>query len=117
MTKEDAVNDAAIERILNSLPMTERRQEVCERAYIEELKLWETADGRWPRNPYEVRRNGELVDRFQFERDAEQAYLRLSKRAASAAFIEAYNNELRGSVETHDDELRGSINIVGLSMK
>ena len=97
MTNEDAINDDAIERILKALPMTENRQRVCEEAYIGELKLWETTDGRWPKNPHEVRRNGELVDRFQFERDAEEAYHRLSKRAASAAFIEAYNDELHGA--------------------
>jgi hypothetical protein len=96
MTNQDAVNDDAIERILNSLPMTENRQTVCEEAYIGELKLWETSDGRWPKHRHEVRRNGELVDRFQFERDAEEAYQRLSKRAASAAFIEAYNQEIHG---------------------
>jgi len=97
MTNQDAVNDDAIDRILNSLPMTENRQRVCEEAYIEELKLWETSDGRWLKNRYEVRRNGELVDRFQFERDAEESYHRLSKRAASAAFIEAYNQEIHGA--------------------
>jgi hypothetical protein len=96
MTIQDSVNDECIERILNALPMTENRQKACEGAYIGELKLWDTSDGRWPKHRFEVRRNGELVDRFQFERDAEEAYQRLSKRAASAAFIEAYNDELRG---------------------
>jgi hypothetical protein len=97
MTNQDAVNDECIDRILKALPMTDERQKLCEEAYIEELKLWDRSDGRWPRNPHEVRRNGELVDRFQFERDAEEAYQRLSKRAASAAFIEAYTQELQGT--------------------
>jgi hypothetical protein len=95
MTNQDAVNDDAIDRILNALPMTPERQKACEDAYIQELSLWDRTDGRWPKNPHEVRRNGELVDRFQFERDAEEAYQRLSKRAASAAFIEAYTQELQ----------------------
>jgi hypothetical protein len=97
MIDYDAVNDDAITRILNTLPMTPKLQDVCEKAFIEELQLWETADGRWPKNPYEVRRSGELVDRFQFERDAEAAYLRLSNRAASAAFLEVYTAIIRNS--------------------
>lgn len=98
MTNQDAVNDDAIERILNALPMTPERQKACEDAYIKELTLWDRTNGRWPKNPHEVRRKGELVDRFQFERDAEEAYQRLSKRAASAAFIEAYTDNMRRNV-------------------
>jgi hypothetical protein len=96
MTNEDSVNDDTIERILNALPMTESRQEACEEAYIGELKLWDMSEGGWHKDRYEVTRNGELVVRYQFERDAEEAYQRLSKRAASGAFIEAYNDDLRG---------------------
>jgi hypothetical protein len=95
MTNQDSASDESIDRIMNALPMTPSRQELCERAYIEELTLWDTAEGLWPRDHFEVRRHGELVDRFQFARDAEAAYQRLSKRAASAAFIEAYTEHMK----------------------
>jgi hypothetical protein len=98
MMDSDTVNDDAIARILNTLPMTTEIQEACERAFIEELKLWGTNKGIWRKNPYEVVRNGELVDRFQFERDAEAAYLRLSGRAASAEFLETYTT-LSGALD------------------
>lgn len=97
MIDHDKVNDDAIARILKALPMTPELNEACCEAYLNELKLWETSDGRWPKHRYEVRRNGELVDRFQFERDAESAYLRLSTRAASAAFLEVYTATIRDS--------------------
>jgi hypothetical protein len=95
MMNQDAVNDESVDRILMALPMTPSSQELCEVAYIEELTLWEATEGRWPRDQFEVRRSGELVDRYQLARDAEEAYQRLSKRAASAAFIEAYTEHMK----------------------
>jgi hypothetical protein len=87
---------AELDAMLNSIPMTDEWLDLCAEAYMSELMKWGTQINRDSEKPFEVyRRDNDggfnFTHGYLTEQESGEAYEKLTHRAAAMQFLFTYN--------------------------
>jgi hypothetical protein len=89
-------DQAQLDAMLNTLPMTDEWLDLCAEAYMSELIKWDTGVIPDSEKPFAVFRQGgndgfDFTKSFLTERESHEAYEKLTHRAAALRFLFVYN--------------------------